>query len=247
MSRGRERISVRMTTGLALVSARPRERETTAWSASRFYCLERLAQRGVPLEMLSLASQRIRFVIPEALVELTRRLLDQCGLAWRLVPNCCKAIVSGNGVRTTAGVFYRVLTRLTEHGVPLLHSSDSDTAMSLIVPSKDLSTVETLLGDLFAASSTPVELDAERGSVVVRGREHRLGSRQVRLLEYLLENAGRVVKAEDAAQYVFGRSGQAEVAALRVHMHNLRKKVEADPENPRYILTKSGGGYFFTE
>jgi DNA-binding response OmpR family regulator len=107
---------------------------------------------------------------------------------------------------------------------------------------------ETFLRDLFSnitASSTrrSISFDATLRKVCVDGEERRLGSRQANLFEFLINNIGRVVEAEQAARHLFGAGGKGEVAALREHMHNLRKKIEVDPDNPRYLVSVPAQGY----
>jgi hypothetical protein len=155
----------------------------------------------------------------------------------------------GAGIRTTAGVFCRTLTALTRANIPLLHFSDSQVTLSLIVPEGQGPDAEALLHkELFGADSSfssTISFDALLGRVRVNGKECRLGARQAKLLGYLIENVGRVVESEEAARHLFGADGKDEVAALRVHMHNLRKKIEQNPENPRYIVTIPAQGYLF--
>lgn len=131
----------------------------------------------------------------------------------------------------------------------MLHFSDSNVTMSLIVPEDRSAETAAFLREIFAPEDdlpcTSVSFDAARGRVRVNGREQRLGSRQVKLLEFLLDNVGRVVETEEVARHVFGSDDKGDVAALRVHMHNLRKKIEADPYNPRYIVTVPAQGYLF--
>lgn len=87
--------------------------------------------------------------------------------------------------------------------------------------------------------------DAATGHLAVRGRVRRLGTRQARLLQLLIENAGNVIGVTHAAKTVFGKSGDEQIAALRVHIHNLRKKIEEDPNNPRRLVTVPSKGYLF--
>jgi len=241
--------SVSVSKGFAFMSVRPKDDRTAQWSASRLTFLERLAERQISLEMLQFARWRLRFIIAEELAKSVRDVTDECDVAWRLVPRCCKVSIVGAGIRTTAGVFYRALTALTRAKIPLLHFSDSHVTMSLIVPEVHGPEAETLLHrELFGPDSkfsSTIGFDALLGVVRVNGRERRLGARQAKLLGYLIENVGRVVESEEAARYLFGADGVEEMAALRVHMHNLRKKIEENPNNPRYIVTIPAQGYLF--
>lgn len=241
--------SISVSKGFSFVSVRPKDEEELRWQAKRAECLERLATRNVSVEMLQFTPVRMRFVVAEAAAAAAQAIATECGLAWRVVPNCSKIIVVGAGIRTTAGIFYRTLTGLAEHEILVLHFSDSNVTMSLIVPDADAADAQSLLHDVLTGGrgslNSPISFDAALGKVRIRGEERRLGSRQARLLEFLIDNVGRVVEAEEAARYLFGSDGKDDVAALRVHLHNLRKKIEDDPDNPRYIVTVPAQGYLF--
>ncbi len=242
--------SVSVAKGYSFFSVRPKDQAFPDWNAARLQLLERLAARSISVEMLQFAQARVRFIVPREAAGPVREVAESCGLAWRLIPRCCKVSIVGAGIRTTAGVFYRSLTALTRRNIPLLHFSDSHVTMSLIVPEAQGQEAEALLHDLLLAGtdssfSSTISFDAVLGRVRINGKEQRLGARQAKLLGYLLENVGRVVESEEAARYLFGGEGKDEVAALRVHMHNLRKKIEEDPDNPRYIVTIPAKGYLF--
>jgi two-component system KDP operon response regulator KdpE len=63
------------------------------------------------------------------------------------------------------------------------------------------------------------------------------------LLRVLVNYAGRVLTHRQLLKEVRGASYQMETHLLRVHMSNLRHKIEEDPSNPQYILTEPGVGY----
>jgi hypothetical protein len=241
--------SVSVSKGFAFMSVRPKDDAEPDWSVLRLKFLARLAERGISVEMLQFARWRVRFIVAEEIAASVREVADACDLAWRLVPKCCKVSIVGAGIRTTAGVFYRTLVALTRANIPMLHSSDSNVTLSLIVPEAQGPDAEALLHDeLFGPDSkfsSTISFDALLGRVRVNGRECRLGARQAKVLGYLIENVGRIVGSEEAAKYIFGADGKEEVAALRVHMHNLRNKIEENPDNPRYIVTIPAQGYIF--
>lgn len=242
--------SVSLSKGFAFMSVRPNEETPQDWNVARLTLLERLAKRDISVEMLQFAPSRVRFIVEEGVAARVGATADEIGLAWRLVPHCCKISIVGAGIRTTAGVFYRAFTALTRRNVPVLHSSDSNVTMSLIVPKARGQEAQAVLHDaLFAEGglslSATITFDALLGRVRIDGKEYPLGSRQAKLLGYLIENVGRVVRSEEAARHLFGLAGKEELAALRVHMHNLRKKIEEDPDNPRYLVTVPAQGYLF--
>lgn len=65
------------------------------------------------------------------------------------------------------------------------------------------------------------------------------------ILEMLARNEGRLVTQKQLLQEVWGPEYGAESNYLRVHMTNLRRKVEPNPAQPRYLITEPGMGYRF--
>jgi two-component system KDP operon response regulator KdpE len=65
------------------------------------------------------------------------------------------------------------------------------------------------------------------------------------LLAALASRPGRLVSREQLLHEVWGPAYEEETNYLRVHMANLRKKLEPDPSRPRHLLTETGMGYRF--
>ncbi len=63
------------------------------------------------------------------------------------------------------------------------------------------------------------------------------------LLRMLAENLGKVLTHRQLLRGVWGPECERETHYLRVYVGQLRKKIEADPDNPRYLVTESGVGY----
>ncbi|SDQ81392.1 response regulator transcription factor [Thermostaphylospora chromogena] len=91
----------------------------------------------------------------------------------------------------------------------------------------------------------PVRMDVDRHVVTVRGRQVQLPLKEFELLEVLLRNAGRVLTRGQLIDRVWGADYVGDTKTLDVHIKRLRAKVEADPSNPRCILTVRGLGYKF--
>ncbi len=81
--------------------------------------------------------------------------------------------------------------------------------------------------------------------VTVRGKEVPLTLTEYKLLAELVSNAGRVMLHRELLTRVWGTEYQDEVEYLRAYIRHLRQKIEPDPHQPRYILSKSGIGYLF--
>lgn len=65
------------------------------------------------------------------------------------------------------------------------------------------------------------------------------------MLAYLAANADRVLTHQAILTHVWDPADIDRVEYLRVYMRNLRKKLEADPDQPEFLLTEPGVGYRF--
>ena len=90
-------------------------------------------------------------------------------------------------------------------------------------------------------------IDAEKYTVKKRGRLLDLSAVEFKLFLYLVRRPGRIMSRDFLLDAVWGNESYVEPRTVDVHIRRLREKVEDDPSNPRYILTKRGVGYFFTE
>ncbi|MFF4546051.1 response regulator [Streptomyces sp. NPDC001406] len=77
------------------------------------------------------------------------------------------------------------------------------------------------------------------------GRDVRLTPTEWHLLEILVTNPGRLITQKHLLQEVWGVSQSNKTNYLRVYMAQLRRKLEADPAHPRYLITEPGMGYRF--
>jgi two-component system KDP operon response regulator KdpE len=88
-----------------------------------------------------------------------------------------------------------------------------------------------------------VSLDLKARLVIRDGRPVRLTPTEFRLLALLATNAGRVVTSRQLLREVWGPSHAEDGHYVRVYMGHLRQKLEADPAQPRYLLTETAVGY----
>ncbi|MBD0743957.1 response regulator [Streptomyces sp. CBMA152] len=77
------------------------------------------------------------------------------------------------------------------------------------------------------------------------GKDIRLTPTEWHLLELLIRNRGRLVSQRQLLQEVWGPGYRTHSNYLRVYMAQLRRKLEADPSHPQYLITVSGMGYRF--
>lgn len=88
-------------------------------------------------------------------------------------------------------------------------------------------------------------LDVETRKVTVREREIHLTPKEFELLAHLMRHAGKVLTHRKLLTAVWGANYGEQTEYLRVFIGQLRKKIEADPSTPRYILTEPWIGYRF--
>jgi two-component system KDP operon response regulator KdpE len=90
-----------------------------------------------------------------------------------------------------------------------------------------------------------VTLDPIRMRVEKKGALVHLRPQEFRMLQFLMENAGKVLTHDAIFNALWGAEGGRDRAKLRVLIRELRKKLEPNPARPRYLLTDSHVGYRF--
>ncbi len=103
-----------------------------------------------------------------------------------------------------------------------------------------------------AAEAAPIAIgeftmDLEARRVFLGGREVHLTPIEYKLLGTLARQAGKVLTHRVLLKEVWGPLRVDDVHYLRVFMAGLRRKIEADPSHPRYLLTEQGVGYRFAD
>lgn len=73
-----------------------------------------------------------------------------------------------------------------------------------------------------------------------------LFAKERQLLLYLVRHANQVFSVEQLYEHIWGWDRESDERTVMVHISNLRKKIEADPTNPKYIVTVRGFGYKFS-
>ncbi|HEY1407550.1 MAG TPA: response regulator transcription factor [Promineifilum sp.] len=92
-------------------------------------------------------------------------------------------------------------------------------------------------------SAGDVTIDLTRHIVTRGGEEVKVTATEYKFLAYLAANAGRVLTHRNILANVWGWPESENVEYLRVYMLQLRKKLEADPRHPRFLITEPGVGY----
>jgi two-component system, OmpR family, KDP operon response regulator KdpE len=91
----------------------------------------------------------------------------------------------------------------------------------------------------------PLSVDFAQRQVLLDGQEVKLTPTEYDLLKALIKNRGKILTRQMLLSQVWGTGYGAESHYLHVYVGQLRRKIEPDPANPRFILTISGVGYRF--
>ena len=92
-----------------------------------------------------------------------------------------------------------------------------------------------------------LKLDFDRREIWVDDELVKLRPTEYRLLYHLVQNAGWVITHDQLLAKVWGYEYRDEPHYVRLYINYLRKKLEEDPANPKYILTERGVGYRFVD
>ncbi|TAA73253.1 response regulator transcription factor [Planococcus salinarum] len=92
-----------------------------------------------------------------------------------------------------------------------------------------------------------LHIHLDERELYIEGKQVKLFHKEFQLLLLLAQNPNRVWTAEQLYDRVWGYYSEGEIQTVKVHISNLRKKVEKDPAKPIYIQTVRGFGYKFAK
>jgi aspartate kinase len=115
----------------------------------------RLAERDVSVDMININNAGIFFITDSDKVETVRAELANLNLALRVRAHCAKLSIVGAGMRGTPGVMYRVVAALHDGNIEIIHSTDSNITISVLVPEEDAMRAEQLVHDSFRLGRSP--------------------------------------------------------------------------------------------
>ena len=90
-------------------------------------------------------------------------------------------------------------------------------------------------------------IDYDKHCVFLRGENARLTQGEYRIVALLGKYAGRVLTYDFMIRELWGPKAKSDNQILRVNMANIRRKIEDNPADPRYIVTEMGVGYRMVE
>ena len=90
-------------------------------------------------------------------------------------------------------------------------------------------------------------VDLNKRSVTINGEEIPLKAKEFDILHLLITHPGVVYKREDLLETIWKYEYMGDIRTVDVHIRRLRKKIERNPEEPEYVYTKWGVGYYFSD
>jgi len=115
--------------------------------------LRALRDQKISIDCVNINRAGLFFCVQGADLHQTRLALNKIPVALRFTPECAKISIVGAGMRGTPGVMYSVVQALVDAGVPIMHSTDSNITISILVPGTHAAAAE-------AAVHTHFGLDA---------------------------------------------------------------------------------------
>lgn len=91
-----------------------------------------------------------------------------------------------------------------------------------------------------------ISVNFDKRSVLRAGQPIELSRREFQMLSHLIRNEGRVVFRDELLKCVWGYRALPYTRTVDVHMWQLRRKLEGDPQHPRFLRTIRGTGYLFS-
>ena len=92
-----------------------------------------------------------------------------------------------------------------------------------------------------------LRLDCDSRRLFIHDKEVNLTAKEFDLLELLGKNENKVYSREDLLGLVWGKDYPGDVRTVDVHVRRLREKIEANPSEPKYVHTKWGVGYYYSQ
>lgn len=93
----------------------------------------------------------------------------------------------------------------------------------------------------------PLVIDMGKYLVTREGIPIDLSNMEFMLLAYLAKRPGKIIKRDFLLDAVWGGGAYIEPRTVDVHIRRIREKIEENPSDPKFICTKRGVGYYFTE
>lgn len=103
--------------------------------------------------------------------------------------------------------------------------------------------VDNSSGNLLTIGSITLDLDGR--NAIIGGNVVDLTAKEYDVVEFLMRNANRVYSREALLDTIWAHEYRSDIRTVDVHIRRLREKLEENPAEPKYIMTKWGVGYYF--
>lgn len=90
-----------------------------------------------------------------------------------------------------------------------------------------------------------ISLDLDARNAYAGGKQVELTAKEFDVVEFLMRNANRVYSRENLLDTIWSYEYRSDIRTVDVHIRRLREKLEENPAEPKYIMTKWGVGYYF--
>ena len=90
-----------------------------------------------------------------------------------------------------------------------------------------------------------ITLDLDARNAIINGANVELTAKEFDVVEFLMRNANRVYSREALLDTIWTHEYRSDIRTVDVHIRRLREKLEENPAEPKYIMTKWGVGYYF--
>lgn len=90
-----------------------------------------------------------------------------------------------------------------------------------------------------------ITIDLEERTAFTDGKKADLTAKEFDLVVELMQNMGKVFSRENLLSTIWGYEYPGDIRTVDVHVRRIREKLERDPAEPEYIMTKWGVGYYF--
>ena len=90
-----------------------------------------------------------------------------------------------------------------------------------------------------------ISLDLSGRNAIVNGQVVTLTAKEFDVVEFLMRNANRVYSREALLDTIWSYEYRSDIRTVDVHIRRLREKLEENPAEPKYLMTKWGVGYYF--
>jgi DNA-binding response OmpR family regulator len=105
--------------------------------------------------------------------------------------------------------------------------------------------IETVQSTIYTSADGLLTIDYDKRIVIFNNKEVSLTPNEFDILYIIAKNKGNVVTREQLIEQAFDISYEGSDRTIDVHVKNIRKKIEEDTRNPKYIITVKKAGYKF--